>query len=296
MRLILDRHLPSPGMPELSRRFGWLLGVLGVMFSILVGRLWQLQIMRGERYYERTTSNFVKERWIPSMRGRILDRRGVVLADNRPSFNVYATPRYYVRDSHESLVRLLGLNATDGEALFARVEKVKSRNRFGAVLVLEDIDRDFLALIEQSRSSVPGIEVEDVPHRFYPRGRLAAHLLGFMNQINEDELEDRRSEGYEPGDYVGRYGIEKQWENYLRGKNGVERYVVDARGRRLGEQETAGLLTGPRLVPPVPGHNIVLTIDAALQGAAEKALRNHPAGAIAVVETRSGKILALVSK
>ncbi len=117
-----------------------------------------------------------------------------------------------------------------------------------------------------------------------------------MNQITDPELEARRDDGYEEGDYIGRYGIERQWENYLRGKRGVERFVKDSHGHRLDDKDSVDLIEGPRFVPPVPGHTVVLTLDVDLQRAAEHALRDHPAGAVAVVEVATGRILALVSK
>ena len=311
--LQLDRHRPSPGVPELHRRLGWLLGFVAVAFLALAGRLWQLQVVRGERYFQRSTDNFVKEQWIPAVRGRILDHRGALLVDNRPSFNVYVTPRYYDAVAHASLVRLLGLGPANGDALWAATQKTSAGERYRSLLVLADIDRDRVALIEQARAELPGVEVRDVPHRNYPHGTLAAHVLGYMNQIGEVELEEHAGEGYEAGDYLGRYGIEKQWESYLRGKKGVERFVVDARGQRRDDgaarnrarddpddldasDDLDALIQGARFVPPAPGHNVVLTLDAELQRIAERALRNHPAGGIAVVDVTSGKILALVSK
>jgi penicillin-binding protein 2 len=294
--LILDRHRPSPGVPELNRRFAWLVGVVAAAFLVLVGRLWQLQIIRGESYFQRSTHNFVKERWLPAVRGKIKDRRGVVLTDNRPAYNVYVTPRYFTAESQERLVRLFGLSDSEARALAEKVTAARKKDRFHAVLVFEDVDRDHLALVEQARADLPGVEVHDVPHRAFLYGTLGAHILGYMNQVTAEEVEAHRDEGYEEEDYIGRYGIEKQWEHYLRGKKGIERYVVDARGQRQPDAEAEQLLSGERFVPPVPGHNIVLTIDVELQRIAERALRNHPAGGIAVVEVQTGRVLALVSK
>jgi penicillin-binding protein 2 len=163
-------------------------------------------------------------------------------------------------------------------------------------LLLEDVGRDQLALIEQSRAELPGVEVKDAPHRNYLFGPLAAHVVGYLNQISEEELAERKNEGYDDGDYVGRYGIEKQWENYLRGKRGIERFVVDAKGRRKSDREAEELIEGARFEPPVPGHDVVLTLDVELQRMAERALANHPAGGAAVIEVATGRILALVSK
>jgi penicillin-binding protein 2 len=288
--------VPSPGVPEYQRRMVWFVVVVACAFLVLLGRLWQLQVVRGEQYFQRSTDNFVKEQWIPAVRGRILDRRGEVLVDNRPAFHVYVTPRYYSPEAEANLVRLLGLGESEALALRAKVTAQTSLRRYRSVLVFEDIDRDRLALIEQARADLPGVSVGDAPHRNYHAGTLAAHVIGYMNQISDAELDERRKDGYDETDAIGRYGIEKQWENFLRGKKGVERYVVDAKGQRKTDKEAEELISGERFVPPVPGHAVVLTLDARLQRIAERALRNHPAGGIAVVETGSGKILALVSK
>jgi penicillin-binding protein 2 len=292
--LQLDRHVPSPGVPEFNRRFRWLLAAVGVAFLILVGRLWQLQIIRGQEYYDQTTSNFRAEQFIPAVRGKILDRHGTVLVDNRPSFNVYVTPRSFNAEARAHFVRLLGLDEDQARKLRERIQR--TRDRLRGFLALEDIHRDELALIAQSESALPGVGVRDVPHRHYLHGTLASHVLGYMNQISDVELESRRDEGYDDGDYIGRSGIERQWESYLRGRRGVERFVVDAHGRRKDDADARRLIEEPRLLPPVPGHNIVLTLDAGLQRAAEHAMREHAAGGIAVVEVATGRILALVSK
>jgi penicillin-binding protein 2 len=290
--LQLDRHVPSPGVPEFNRRFAWLIGVVATAFLVLVGRLWQLQILRGEAYYQKASDNFKAERFLPAVRGKIEDRRGRILVDNRPSFNVYVSPRYFTPEARERLIQLLALSPGDAEALRDKVRKSRAQE----VLVLEDIGRDQLALVAQAQADLPGVAVHDVPHRNYLYGTLAAHVLGYMNQVSDAELEPRRADGYEEGDYVGRYGIERAWENYLRGKRGVERFVVDAKGRRKEDREVEALIDAPKFVPPVAGHDIVLTIDADLQRAAEKALAAHPSGGAAVIDVATGRILALVSK
>ena len=299
--LQLDRHVPSPGVPEFHKRFGWLVGVVAVAFVLIVGRLWQLQVVRGERYFQQSTSNFKAEQWIPAVRGKILDRNRTVLVDNRPSFNVYVTPRSFNADVRGRFVRLLQLRSDEEDDLGQKL--ARARDRMHPLLVLEDVTRDRLALIEQASADLPGVEVRDAPHRNYLFGKLGAHVLGYLNQIGDTELELRRGEGYEEGDAIGRSGIEKQWENYLRGKRGVERFVVDAHGNRKEGQNAADLigslgddLGGPRFVPPAAGHNVVLTLDANLQRVAEKAIAQHPAGAVAVVEVATGRILALVSR
>jgi penicillin-binding protein 2 len=296
--LQLDRHTPSPGSPELSRRVVWVAAGAGVAFVLLFIRLWQLQVVRGEEYYRKTTDNFVHDHRIPAVRGLIKDRRGVTLVDNRASFSIYVTPRWFTPAAEERLTAVLGLTPEESERVHAKVEKARARDPHGQVLVLEDVSQDRLALVSQARADLPGVDVHDAPHRHYPFGTLAAHLVGYMNEMGQAEIDTRRGEGadYEDGDYIGRYGIEKAWENYLRGKKGREYYVVDAKNRRKTDAEAAELIEGERYIPPAPGHNVVLTVDVELQRIAERALRNHPAGGVAVVDVHSGKILSLVSK
>src|SRR5512139_3036289 len=118
----------GPALPELHRRLKWVaLGII-LAFFLLVGRLWQLQIMRGESYYERTVSNVVKERYLPSVRGKILDRKGVALADNRPAFNIYATPRKLSAETRAELVRLLGLSDDEVAKVDERLAIGKKRD------------------------------------------------------------------------------------------------------------------------------------------------------------------------
>src|SRR5262245_56666463 len=119
--LRLDRHVPSPGVPEFNKRFPRLLGVVEVTFMVLVGRLWQLQIVRGARYFKTSTNNFIKKQWIEADRGKIVDRNGNVLVDNRPSWSVYVTPRYLTEDSRELLIHLMGLPRTQAEALREKI-------------------------------------------------------------------------------------------------------------------------------------------------------------------------------
>ncbi|HEY0480216.1 MAG TPA: penicillin-binding protein 2 [Kofleriaceae bacterium] len=286
----------GPALGELHRRLKWV-AVIGIgALVVLVGRLWQLQVMRGEGYYERTVSNVVKERYLPSVRGKILDRKGMPLADNRPAFNIYATPKQVTPQLEAELVRMLGL--TDGEVtkINERLEVGRKRDPRTAIVILEDQGRDRAALIEQSLARLPGVEVRHEPYRYYPQGELAAHLIGYMTQMTSAEVERLGNQGYDASELVGRYGLEDKWENYLRGKKGIERFAVDARGQRLDDATASALIQGERGVPAVPGANLVLTLDAELQRLAEKAVSHVQAAAVVVVELRTGKIRAMVSK
>ena len=286
----------GPSLPELHRRLKWVALIAFAAFGTLIGRLWQLQVMRGDSYFERTVSNVVKERYLPSVRGKILDAKGVALADNRPAFNIYATPKQLTPATRAELSRMLGLS--DDELL-----KVDERLAIGAkrdpktpVLILEDQGRDRAALVEQSLTKLPGVEVHHEPYRYYPQGDLAAHLVGYMTQMTANEADRLTNQGYDPSELVGRYGLESAWENYLRGKKGIERYAVDARGQRLDDKTAQTLISGERVVGAVPGANLVLTVDSDLQKLAEKAVSHVAAASVVIVEPKTGKIRAVVSK
>ena len=286
----------GPALAELRRRLRWV-ALIGIgALVVLVGRLWQLQVMRGEGYYERTVSNVIKERYLPSVRGKILDRNGVSLADNRPAFNVYATPKQLTRELEAELARMLALSDSEIAKIDDRLALGRRRDPRVPIMILEDLGRDRAALIEQSLARLPGIEVRHEPHRNYPQGELAAHLIGYMTQMTAAEADRLITQGYDPSELVGRYGLEEKWENYLRGKKGIERYAVDARGQRLDDATASALIQGDHGVPAIPGANVVLTIDAELQKLAEKAVAHAGASAVVVVEPRTGKLRAVVSK
>jgi penicillin-binding protein 2 len=286
----------GPALTELHRRLKWVAVLAIGALVVLIGRLWHLQVMRGDSYYARTVSNVVKERYLPSVRGKILDRKGIALADNRPAFNIYATPRQWTTGLEAELVRMLGLSDDELAKIDERIELGRKRDPRAAIMVLEDQGRDRAALIQQARARLPGVEVHHEPYRYYPQGDLAAHLLGYMTQMTAAEAERLVSQGYEPSELIGRTGLEDKWESSLRGKRGIERYAVDARGQRLDDATASALIEGERGVAAVPGANLMLTIDAELQRLAEKAVSHVAAAAVVVVEPGTGKVRAIVSK
>jgi penicillin-binding protein 2 len=208
------------GSPELIRRMRWVMLFLLVAFGALVVRLWQLQVLRGDRYYHETVENVVHERDLPSIRGRILDRNGAPLADNRPAFNIYATPRSFTPVVAAELRRLLGLSDEEMEKVTTRMDAGRKRSSRQPVLILEDQIRERAARVEQERFRLPDIEVRHEPYRDYPQGDLAAHVIGYMSQATPAEVEGTSGVRYEADELVGRYGLEFMMENYLRGKKG----------------------------------------------------------------------------
>jgi penicillin-binding protein 2 len=140
------------------------------------------------------------------------------------------------------------------------------------------------------------VTVQAEAARTYPNGVIASHVIGYLNQITADELNERREQGYHTGDAIGRSGLERQWEPYLRGQDGRERIIVDAKGqRKLDAEDLVELLGGPQRTEPVPGHDLITTLDLDLQRTAEAALGKHRSAAAAVVEVKTGRVLALAS-
>src|SRR5262249_12558612 len=152
------------------------------------------------------------------------DRKGRVLASTRPSYDVYATLSQLDPERYAQLRRLLaeGDGLPTWEALTAEAQKARDKS----VLLAQDIPRDAMATLETGIEK-DGVKIVAVPRRHYPYGLLAAHALGYMNEVSGDEVRQRKDEGYRPGDIIGRTGLERQWEPYLRGQKGFEKNVVD---------------------------------------------------------------------
>ena len=202
-----------------------------------------------------------------------------MLVDNRPAYNVYITPRFFNTDALTKLKKYLELSDDQATALEVKVASKRGLDRFRQFVAFEDVSRDQMALLESEKNDLPGVAVEAVAHRNYPHGPLAAHMLGYMNQITPEELADKRQHtdtlNYHLGDYIGRAGLERQWESFLRGKDGVERIVVDAKGQRKEGAEIDNWLGGPQRIEPEPGNDLVTSIDLDLQEAVEAALAKH---------------------
>ena len=197
----------------------------------------------------------------PSTRGMIRDSRGRVIAANRPAYNVYVIPGYFPMDRFTRFADYLGLTRDERDRLEARMRNAEGSRRYQHMLARSDIDRESLALIETHRSEFPrGISVIATPVRQYPFGELAAHALGFLNEVNADDLREFAGRDYRAGERMGRSGVEQAWESILRGRRGWVRLEHDVRGLLITRDSIAGL--GPdRHRDPVPGRDLVLTLD-----------------------------------
>lgn len=258
--------------------------IVGVAFLMLILRLWHLQILNKEDYRSMSENNRLRFVPVAASRGAILDRNGKVLVSNRPSFSLAVIPQE-VKNREELLTQLSALLRLDRTEMSERWEKSRGRAKYYPIVLASNITRDQVEIVEENRLMLPGVEVEMKPVREYSSGAMAAHLLGYIGEISENELNSTGFEEYNQGDYIGKNGIERALDNELHGGDGGRQLEVDARGRVLRTiSETY----------PTVGNSVVLTIDAAIQKQAERSFGDQ-AGAAVVLDVNSGEILAFVS-
>ena len=286
---------------DLKKRLFYLGLVLLGGLLVLSIKIYRLQITQGEEYAQKSVANFVKQIRIRADRGMIKDARGHILVDNRPSFDVFVTPAFCEKCLDDVLPKLGQYLAWDDAQKLHAEQIFRAAKRsapFEQVPVRVDISRNELDLVSAHLMELPGVEVLPIAHRSYHEGQVLSHLLGYMNEINTDELERLNGQGaqYGLGDYIGRRGLERVFEPQLRGVDGMRREVVNARGQPIPALNA--LLSGEEQVAPKPGETVVLSVDMRLQDAAEKAFDavHGLAGAIVAVDVRTGFIKALVSR
>lgn len=275
---------PSSAGNALKRRFFLLSLVAAAIFCVLLGRLWYLQIVQTQQYVELSERNRTRFVPIEPPRGSIFDRNGELLVENRPAFGV-AIIRQEVENPELVLMRLNTLLGVPLSDLQRKYELARRYPPYHPAPLLNDIGRDAMEMLQEHGVSLPGVMVKVVPVRTYTHGQTGAHLFGYIGEIAEKDLQDPRFVGYRPGDMVGKTGLEKYLEQYLRGVSGERRVEVDAYGREL--RQLAG-------VAPVPGKKVYLTIDTKLQQAAENAF-GELAGSAVAIDVETGEVLAMAS-
>ena len=257
--------------------------VVGV-FTLLLLRLWTFQIIRGEHYRNLSENNRFRLEDVIAPRGMIFDRQGRILVDNRPTFNLAIVPED-VKDLEKTLDHLGKVLDFDHSKSMGKLSSARSGAPIRPVVIKEEMTRDELAAVEIHRYYLPGVVVQVQPKRSYEVPSFAAHLLGYLGEIGQTQLKEINHLDYKPGDLLGKYGVEMKWEEFLKGHRGGRQVEVDSAGRRLRTLQE---------VSPVPGHNLVLTLDSRLQLLAENALQGK-AGAIVAMNPGNGDILAMVS-
>ena len=270
-------------------RFVQILVVL--MLSVLSVRLYVLQVVRGERYAEIAQNQRRRRLPIPAPRGVIFDRNKKPIVNSRPIYNVILS-REDVKDKNlNALVDPLstGLNI-DQQDLHDRFEVIKSMPAFESILVKQDASAGDIAWVESHNLEYPELRVEQQPQRSYPANGSLAHVVGYVAEISPEQLKQQvyKDKGLKPGDIIGQSGLEQIYDDYLRGKDGYREVVVDSRGRIQDEIE---------IVDPIPGRDMITTIDLDLQNEAEAQLAASVTrrGVIIAMDPNNGEILALAS-
>lgn len=269
-------------LKPLQSRLKWWRILAVVLFVGLCARFWQLQIVRAPTYKELALSNHVRQIPESAPRGLVLDRWGRIIVENRPSFNLTMEKGSWDDGVLSKLIELLSFS--DAELAELAKER-KTPSDHSPVLLKEDLTLEDVALVESRQLELPGAMIQFVPRRFYPFGNLAAHALGYVGRITEEQLEQERFEGTIANDYVGQSGVELGYNRQLMGQNGVQVVEVNSHGRRerILEERT-----------PLWGNSVQLTLDLDLQKATEEAFEGQ-SGAAVVLNLRNGEVMALAS-
>ncbi len=247
---------------------------------VLIGQLWHLQILEGTRLRELSEKNRIRLRPVTAPRGILFDRHGLALVDNRPAFTLSVIPRD-MEDPRAVLARLAILLKIPYPELLEAVGRAPS-DSFMPVRVRRGLTLEEVTRVEEWKPDLPGVVVEVEPQRAYPSSRFGAHLLGYVREVGEEQVAQGR---YRRGDMVGQAGLERLLDQYLRGRDGGEQIEVDALGRPVQMV---------RRHDPIPGAHVTTTIDRRIQEVVERVMEKR-AGAVIVMDPRSGDVLAMTS-
>jgi penicillin-binding protein 2 len=275
--------------------------IFGFLLLGLASRLFYLQIIKGSYHQKLSEQNSMRLQIVHASRGLMYDRHGVVIARNRPSYQVAILPTR-LKEPKQVLANLMRFQDSAGTRLFdsALVSWSMERGRwkkFQPLVILEDASPEIVAMVEEHQSDLPGVITVMDSRRSYPFGYNAAHVLGYMDEIKEDELEgfaERKQQTgdsipYQKGDRIGRKGLEKTYEPYFRGRDGVRYIKVNAFGKEME------VIKEMPQVKPMSGYNLVTTLDMHLQALAESLLADTVRGAVVAIDPRNGEVLVMAS-
>jgi penicillin-binding protein 2 len=287
--------LRDDGRPPLPAQFSLRVAVLGafalVMFSIIFFRLWYLQVLSGDKYLAQAQNQRIRDFTIQAPRGKVLDRNGNVLVDNRTALALQIHTEELPtspRKQNVEFKRLSYIADLSVKGIRRQIREQTKAAPASPVTLKRDVPYDLIYYVRENQDQYPGVSVDRVYVRNYPQGALAAHILGYVREASADELKDPEFASAQPGDQVGQDGVEKSYDSVLRGTNGETKVTVDAAGRPTG-----GTLSQRA---PQSGNNLVLSIDDNIQAAGEQAIGSFPTpGAFAIMNIHDGSVLGLGS-
>jgi penicillin-binding protein 2 len=257
--------------------------ILLVMLGLCAG-LWRLQVLGADNFRQLAEQNRIRKEPILAPRGKLFDRENHLIVDNYPSVTCYLVREQSKNVDADLPLIARGLNV-DVDQLRAALKKYLTAPVYQPIPIKQDITADEQAFVEAHRNELPELETVGEERRLYPRDGFAAHLIGYVGEVSEDDLNNPRFAYYEPGDVVGKAGVEETYDALLRGQDGSRDVIVDSHGREVGYLRTQHA---------TPGQDLKLTIDIDIQKAAELALGDRE-GAVIAMDPRNGEILAMVS-
>ena len=259
--------------------------IVVLVLVVLATGMWRLQVLGADSYRQLAEANRIRKDPVRAPRGKIFDREGRILVDNYPSVSCYLL-REQAKDVQADVPMIArGLNLPV-EQVETTLRRYQITPKYESILLKQDITQDEQAFIEAHRNELPELETRDDQRRLYPRDGFAAHLIGYVGEVSEEDLNSSKYDFYEPGDVVGKSGVEETYDSLLRGVDGSRDVVVDSHGREVGQ-------LGQQLA--VPGKDLRLTIDLDLQRVAEQAMEGKN-GALVAMDPHTGEILAMVSR
>lgn len=262
-----------------------------ILLTILGVRLYYLQIVKGDYYAEKAENQRIRLIPIPAPRGAILDRNGKILVDSRSTYNVtLANEPLKKIDVNERVPDYARGLSLEPQFVSERLNLIKKQPGFETMVLKENATIQDITWVEAHSLEYPELRVELQPQRHYPLGQTLAHVLGYVGEISPKELEKEevKAKGFRPGHIVGKGGLEQYYDEFLRGRDGYRKVIVDSRGRVQSELE---------VVPPQAGQDLISTIDLDLQIAAEQQLAATPTkrGTIIAMDPNNGELLAMAS-
>jgi len=282
--------------PQMNNRLALRIAIFGgvalALFGVLFFRLWFLQVLNGEKYLAEANNNRTREYRVSAPRGEILDRSGKALVTNRTSLALQVNPNKLPKDPrqrHAELAKLADLTHSSLPHLRKTMHEQLALAASAPVTLRRDVGSYLVFYLQENQVRFPGVSVQRVFVRRYPHQTLAAHILGNVGEVSEEQLKESRFHGLQPGDEIGQDGVEDTYDHFLRGTPGIERIQVDA----FGQPTKNGQLVSK---PPVPGDNLKLSIDSAVQEAGEAAMASFGLrGGFITMDVHTGEILALGS-
>lgn len=257
------------------------------VFLLLGARLAQLQLAHSETDPAAASGNAVREHPVDAARGTIYDREGTLLTDNRPSYTIRLTPRYFDPSKIPLLADLLEV---PDSTVARKLKEAREWSAFRPSRSFREVSFETFSRVQEHLYELPGVSHEIELRRRYHTDVQASHALGYVREIGDSELTQLSDQGYRPGDYVGKTGIEKAYESALRGERGSEFVLVNVRG-----SEVMPYQEGKQDEPPVGGYDLHLTLDSDVQALAESLFVNKRGAAVAL-DPENGEIISFVSK